>query len=100
MLSTVEMTRRTIEEVVVLLTGRFGDQQAAVAGRAVEEPAFVLVLGGMLGTDRVVGAESTQVDCRLQMPSDLTPGLDEAAQRALGVGRAGVEQDAVAELPA
>src|SRR5262245_36647838 len=46
-----------VEKVVVLLTRRFRDQQATVAGRAVQEAALVLALGIVLGAHRVVGTQ-------------------------------------------
>ena len=51
----------------MLLARGLRDQQAAVAGGPVQEPAFVLVLGGVLGTDRVVRAEAPEVDRGLQV---------------------------------
>jgi hypothetical protein len=69
----------------VLLAAGLGDEQAAVARRSVEEAAFVGVLGGMLGADRVVRAEPPQLEGRPEVvvePSGLDPGAPEPAPLA------------------
>jgi len=83
-----------IEEVVELLAGRLGDQQAAVAGGPVEEPTLVLVLRPMLGADRVVRAEAAEAERRWEVAADPATGLDQAAEGPFRVRRARVEQDA------
>lgn len=47
-----------IEEIVVLLTRRFCNQQATVAGRAVQEAALMRIRWIVLRTDRIVGAKT------------------------------------------
>src|SRR5208337_1813510 len=69
---------------------------AAVAGRSVQEPALVLVLGRVLGTNRVIGAKAAQVNRVPEVPGEMATGLYQAPHGAFGVGRSGVEQDPVA----
>ena len=54
----------TIEVAVVALAGWLGDEEAAMAGRALE-PAFGwVVLGFVRGADRVVRAEARRLEAR------------------------------------
>ena len=49
---------RTVEEVVALLAARLGDQQAAVAGGAVQRAALAGRVRGVLGADRSASKET------------------------------------------
>ena len=57
----------------MLLAGCLRNQEAAVAGGPVQEPAFVRILGSVLGTDRVVRAEAPEVDRGLQVAAIWRP---------------------------
>jgi hypothetical protein len=52
----------------------------------------------VLGADWVVGAEATEIDSVAEMLVDLAADFDKTAQSPLGIRRAGVEQDAVADI--
>src|SRR5919201_5143262 len=56
-----------VQEVVVLLARGFGDQQAAVAGRTVQEATLVRVLRVVLGANWVVRAQAAQFQRGPQM---------------------------------
>ncbi len=65
-----------------------------MAGRPVEEALLVPVIGPVLGAHRIVGAEPPVVERGAQVLPQVTPDLDEAAERPLRVRRPRVEQDA------
>jgi hypothetical protein len=66
-----------------------------VAGRAVQEALLVRVRRDVLGADRVVRAQAAEFERELQVVLDAAADRDQAAERALGAGRAGVQQDPV-----
>ena len=84
---------RAVEVVVAHLAGGLGDQRAAVAGGAVEPAALHALARRVLGADRVVRAERRHPQRVGEVVLDVPRLLHQAAERPLGVGAAGVEQD-------
>ena len=91
--------QRPVEEVVALLAARLGDEQAAVTRGSVEEPLLVGIRGVVLSTDRIVGAETAQLQSPSEMALDVPPHFHQAAESPLGSGRSGMDQYPVAVLP-
>ena len=71
--------------VVAQLAGGLGDEQAAVAGGAMEEALFVLLARPVLGADRVVGAELGRAQRGVLGGPRCGGLLDKAAERPLCV---------------
>ena len=66
-----------------------------MAGRTVQEALLHTVAGGVLGADRVVGAHLRHLQRVGEVVLNVAGLLHEPAERALGVGSAGVEQHAM-----
>ena len=81
--------------MIEALARGFRNQQTAVARCAKKEALFERLLCGVLCTNRVVGAETTELDCVAEMLVYLAADLDEAAQCTFRIRRARVEQDAL-----
>jgi hypothetical protein len=69
-----------------------------VACGAEEEPTRVLVVGLVLCAYGVVRAQLARIQGGFEVVDDAAPGLHQSTERAFAIGRAGVDEDAVACL--
>ena len=73
----------------------FGNQQATVTGRAVEEAIFKGVACEMVGTHRIVRTESPSRECVLHVMSEASARLNDSAKRTFRTRTSRVNQNAV-----
>src|SRR6266404_3639392 len=83
-----------IEEHVSRLAARLRDQQAAVAGGAVQHPVIISSHWVMICTDRIARAQALSFKGRLQNSGEPMCDFDEAAEGTLISGGGRVDQDA------
>src|SRR5262249_17737048 len=69
----------SVQEVILLLTGSLGDEQAAVACGAKKKSALMSIVGFVLGTDRVIGTQAAALQGFLQVMGNLAAGFDQSA---------------------
>lgn len=89
---------RAVEEVVSALARALGEQQAAMAGRAMEIPILLPRVGLVLRAHGIVRAKLSEIDGLSQIAIDPVSGFHQPTKRALCVRARGVEKDAVACL--
>jgi hypothetical protein len=78
-----------------LLAGRLRNEQAAVAGSAVQEAVLVHALRRMLGAHRVIGTKRAEFERAANVFMDTPANLNQPTEGVLGVRGSRVEQDAV-----
>ena len=87
----------TVEEIVLLLTRRFSDQEAAVARGPMQETPFVSILRLMLAHNGIVGTEFPEIQGIAHMLVDAASNLDQTPERPFRIRGAGIKQNAVAD---
>lgn len=66
--------------------------------RAVEESLLVQVRRTVLRAHRVIRAQAPQIQCTLEVTTNVLAHVDEPPERPLGPGRARIQKDSVARL--
>src|SRR5439155_2774079 len=87
-----------VEEVVVMLTGGFCNEETSVTSRSMQKAVFMFVLRIVLRTNRIVRAQLTHFKCRPNMLLNPPTYLNQSTQSPFGIGRSGIQKNTVPNL--
>lgn len=88
--------KSAVEEIVVLLAGGLGNEQATVASSTLEKAPLVRVLRLVLGTNRIIRAKLAHLQGLVHVLVDASAHFDETTEGSFGVRTARVKQHTVA----